>query len=280
MRSLEDRGIEVEWVVWSEHDPYKLHELIDLLIIRSTWDYTRRLVEFLAWIEASTAPICNSPALVRWNSDKRYLVELEAAGIPTVHTTVVQSADEQWSAPEGFGEFVVKPSVGSGSLGAQRFFKDALQEGREHARALLGSGHTVLVQPYLPSVDEGSETALVFLEGVFSHAVTKGPMLRREGPVEPVDGLYLAKKMDTRTASETQREVAARVLAALPYQDLLYTRVDLVDAPDGFPVLLEVEAVEPLLFFSFNPLAAEHLADAILNRVKRHSDPAPAAPAL
>jgi len=257
----------VEWVVWTESDPQDLQQSVDLLVLRSTWDYTRDLRSFLDWLDESTVPVCNPPSLVRWNSDKNYLVELGMAGVPTVPTVVIDSAEQRWIAPEGFGEFVVKPAVGSGSLGARRFPGDDLQGAKQHIGALLNLGCSVLIQPYLPSVDRGSETGLVHVDRAFSHAVTKGPMLRREGAADPIDGLYLAKSMGARTATDAQRNVAAQVLEELPELDLLYARIDLVDDVDGSPVLLEVEAVEPLLFFAFRPAAAEDLADSILERL-------------
>ena len=267
VEALRARGLGVEWIVWSESDPRDLSESVDLLVLRSTWDYTRNLQGFLSWLDESPVPVCNSPSLVRWNSDKSYLVELASAGVPTVPTVTIHSTEQPWSVPEGYAEFVVKPAVGSGSLGAQRFLCGDVEGGQEHIEALLDLGLSVLIQPYLPSVDEGSETGLVHIDREFSHAVTKGPMLRREGPVEPVDGLYLAKHMGARTATDTHKQVAALVLEALPELELLYARIDLVDGLDGSPLLLEVEAVEPLLFFAFRPAAAEYLADAIVKRL-------------
>lgn len=269
--ALHARDLDVHWIPWSESDPLELADRIDLLVLRSTWDYTDRREDFLAWLDTAAVPVMNSPSLVRWNSDKRYLADLADAGVPTVPSSVLDSPDDAWTIPEGFEEFVVKPSVGAGSRGARRFKRADEAAARTHAQDLWAEGKTVLVQPYLPSVDEGSETALIHFDGVFSHSITKGPMLSRDGTAEMVDGLYVAENIDPRSATEEQRAVALQVLAALP--DLvpdvrpLYARVDLIDDPDGRPVLLELEVVEPSLFFAFDPPAADRLAEAIHARL-------------
>ncbi len=248
----------------------ELPGLVDAVLIRSTWDYTENPEAFCAWLDAISAtelPVVNPAALVRWNSDKRYLADLAAAGVPTVPTTVVDSRDQDWSVPEGFDEFVVKPSVGAGSKGAQRFSAQDVDAARTHAEQLLAAGRTVLIQPYLPSVDAGSETALIHFDGVFSHAITKGPMLGRDGKAEMVDGLYVAEVIDPRTATDAQLDVAQQVLAAVPHPGGLYARVDLIDDPDGSPVLLELEMIEPSLFFAFDPPAADRLVAAVRARL-------------
>ena len=113
--------------------------------------------------------------MVAWNTDKRYLADLADAGVPTVPSQFF-APGERVRLPRG--EVVVKPAVGAGSVGAQRF-TDA-RAAREHAAALQAAGRTVLVQPYDPRVEDG-ETALVFLGGEQSHAFTKGPMLPPPG---------------------------------------------------------------------------------------------------
>jgi glutathione synthase/RimK-type ligase-like ATP-grasp enzyme len=264
------QDIDVHWIPWNNTEPSELGGLVDAVLIRSTWDYTEEREEFCAWLEAishSELPIFNPAPLVHWNSDKRYLADLAAAGVPTVGTTVVDSLDQEWSAPEGFDEFVVKPSVGAGSKGAQRFATQDLDAAHTHAEQLLAVGRSVLIQPYLPSVDSGSETALIHFDGVFSHAITKGPMLGRGGKAEMVDGLYVAEVIDPRTPTAAQLEVARQVLAAVPHPGGLYARVDLIDDPDGSPVLLELEMIEPSLFFAFDPPAADRLVAAVLARL-------------
>lgn len=264
--ALHARDVDVHWIPWNNTDPRRLRATIDLLVIRSTWDYTDDRDAFLAWIDAVDVPTFNPPELLRWNSDKRYLLELAAAGVPTVPTTIVESVDQEWAPPKRFAEFVVKPSVDAGSKGAQRFAREDIDSARVHARDLLVAGRSVLVQPYVPSVDAGSETGLIYIDGAFSHAITKGPMLGREGKAEMVDGLYVSEVIDPRDATPAQREVAQAVLAAVPVSGAMYARVDLIDN-EGDPVLLELEMIEPSLFFAFDPPAADRLTAAICARL-------------
>jgi len=261
------RDIDVHWIPWNHTDPHDFRDEIDLLVLRSPWDYTDDREGFLAWLSAVDVPIFNPLELVRWNSDKRYVVELAAAGIPTVPTAIMEAPEQPLVVPEGFEEFVVKPSVDAGSKGAERYRSTEADRAREHARHLLRSGSEVLVQPYIPSVDSGSETGLIYIDGRFSHAIAKGPMLKREGKADLVDGLYVAEVIDPRTPTDAQLAVAQQVLAAVPYSGGLYARVDLIDAPDGSPLLLELEMVEPSLFFAFHPPAADALVSAIEARL-------------
>jgi hypothetical protein len=121
----------------------------------------------------------------------------------------------------------------------------------------------VLVQPYVERVDDDGETALVYVDGRFSHAIRKGPILA--GVPETVGGLFAAEQIDPRMPGERERAAAEAALDAVPFDrdDLLYARVDLLPGADGRPLLLEVELVEPSLFLRFDDGAADRLARAI-----------------
>ena len=243
IEALRQRGLHARWLSWD--DPEELRA--DLVILRATWDYIERLDEFLAW-STRVANLQNPPAVVAWNTDKRYLADLADAGVPTVPSRFF-APGEQVRIPKG--EVVVKPAVGAGSVGAQRF-TDA-KSAREHAAALHDAGSTVLVQPYDARV-EGGETALVFVAGEQSHAFTKGPMLPPAGerPVFDPSGTYAEEKL---TAADPDFELwdighaaidAAAAHLEMKTTDLLYARVDLIGGPDN-PLLLELELVEPSL---------------------------------
>src|SRR6478736_677267 len=164
--ALRQRGLHARWLSWD--DPETLRA--DLVILRAAWDYIDRLDEFLDW-STRVANLLNPRPVIGWNTDKRYLADLADAGVPTVPSRFF-APGERVRLPKG--EVVVKPSIGAGSVGAQRF-TDA-RAAREHAAALHGAGSTVLVQPYDARVEVG-ETALVFLGGEQSYAFTKGPIL-------------------------------------------------------------------------------------------------------
>lgn len=265
LAALADRGLDARFAVWN--DPAADWSGA-LTVLRSTWDYTLHRDAFLDW--AGRVPRLANPAeVVRWNSDKVYLHELEAAGVPVTPTRVVPPG----AAPAfpRTGEFVVKPSVGAGSRGAGRFRPEDAARAAEHAAQLHAAGRTVLVQPYLAGVDEAGETALIYLDGVFSHAVRKGPMLAGAAvyALDETQGLFIEENITARTPSPAELAVGERAVAAVRARfgaTLLYTRVDLLPSPDG-PVVVELELTEPSLFLGFADGAAGRLADAIAGRV-------------
>jgi glutathione synthase/RimK-type ligase-like ATP-grasp enzyme len=258
---LAARGIDVTPAVWD--DPEVDWSGFDLAVLRSTWDYPSRRDEFVAWA-ARVPRLANAAATVTWNTDKRYLAELAAAGVDVVPTEWVAPGDT-WTAPAD-GVWVVKPSVGAGSREIGRYeTSDPEQRNRaaEHVKRLAGTGRTVMVQPYLPAVDSAGETAMMYFGGRYSHAIRKGPML--SGPAEAVSGLYLPEVITPREPSPAERAVAEAVLAALPARlaPTLYARVDLIPGPDGRPVLIELELTEPSLFLAHEPGAADRFAAAV-----------------
>lgn len=247
----------------------------DLCVLRSAWDYSLRLDEFLDWVTriSSRTRLFNPLEIVRWNTDKHYLAELAAAGVPIVPSAFVEPGQPAQRALDAFlaggsGEFVVKPCVGAGSRDAQRYARDDRRDALAHVERLLDADRSVLLQPYLDRVDAYGETALVFFEGRFSHAIRKGPLLRRgEGPTR---ALFATEHIMPREPSEEEIAVASRTLAAMPFAaPLLYARVDLIHDDDGAPRVLELELTEPSLFFAHAEGSAERFASAILARAER-----------
>ncbi|WP_433529048.1 ATP-grasp domain-containing protein [Micromonospora sp. CA-263727] len=269
---LAARGIAAEPVVWD--DPTVDWAGYDLAVLRSPWDYMFRRDEFVAW--ATRVPrLVNPVDVVRWNTDKRYLDEFSAAGVPTVPTGWVLPG-EPWQPPADRGGYVVKPAVSAGSRDTGRYDLADPQH-RElaaaHVRRLGAAGRVAMIQPYLTAVDTVGETALLFLAGpdglAFSHAIRKGPMLT--GPDEGIEGLFKPEEITARTAAAEQLAVAEQVLAGVPggSQRLLYARVDLIPGPDGTPVLVELELTEPSLFIGYADGAPDRLADAIRTHLDR-----------
>lgn len=259
--------IHCQWIEWNSTDPSTVADDIDFLLVRSPWDYPDHHNEFLTWLTSVPVPVHNTAEVVRWNSHKGYLLDLERSGVPVVPTQIVASEADSWDVPTGFDEFVVKPAIGVGSMGARRFRNMNIDSAQQHVEALLTAGRPVMVQPYMPSVDSGSETALIHFDGAFSHSITKGPMLTHDGQRPLVDGLYVMENIDHRHARPDQLEVAQRALAAVPGGPPLYARVDLIDDVDDNPVVLELELIEPSLFFAFDPRAAERLAETVASRL-------------
>ena len=271
--ALVERGAAVAIAAWD--DATVDWEAFDLVVIRTTWDYTWRYDEFLAWADAVGDRLHNPPALVRWNADKRYMADLDAAGIPVVATTFVEPGD---APPHLEGEVVVKPAVSAGGRDTGRFGPGAHDAAHRLLRMLADRGRTAMVQPYQSDVDRTGETGIVVIDGRPSHALRKRAVLRadevaptRDDPLGAAEAMYDPELVTPAEASADELALAAKVVADLErrFGDVpLYARVDLVRQPGGIPVVLELEAVEPSLYHDQAPGSAGVFADAIVRRAR------------
>jgi glutathione synthase/RimK-type ligase-like ATP-grasp enzyme len=245
IEALRARGLHARWLSWD--DPKT--ESADLVILRATWDYTDRREEFLAWTNR-VANLLNAPSVVKWNSDKHYLRDLAAAGVPVVPSEFFEPGDAVCAA-DFSGEVVVKPAIGAGSIDTLRFVE--ADAAAAHATALLESGRSALVQPYDGRIAAG-ETALVFLGGEESHAFVKGPILPPQGTAPRLhdSGTFAEESLTPADPDVELWELGYTALAAaashlgIARSELLYARVDLIGAGDE-AVLLELELIEPSL---------------------------------
>jgi glutathione synthase/RimK-type ligase-like ATP-grasp enzyme len=263
LAALAEHGITGVPAVWDDQ------ELdwsgFQLVVIRSTWDYPPRRDAFLTWAE-SLPRVRNDVATLRWNTDKHYLAELTAAGVPTIPTQFV-GAGEQVSPPPG--EYVVKPAISAGSKDTARYGPGEEDRVAEHVAALQRQGRVVMVQPYLEAVDEQGETALLYLGGEYSHAIRKGPVLRRGAGLE--QGLFAEEDISAQKPTAAQRALGDHAMAAVTERvgSTLYARVDVVDGPAGDPLVLEVELTEPSLYLGYEDGATERLASLIAREAAR-----------
>jgi O-ureido-D-serine cyclo-ligase len=272
--ALRAAGVAVETPCWD--DPGVDWSRYRIALLRSTWDYVDRIDEFLAWCErcASMTRLLNPPAVVRWNTDKHYLIDLARAGVPVVPTRFVEPGDDAHAALDAFlasaastltvgercefAEFVVKPAIGAGSRDAARYGRDAAGQARAHLLRLVAAGRSVMLQPYLERVDRHGETAVLFLGGRFSHAARKGPLLRAGAAL--VEGLFAPEDIRARAPDGAELEAAAAAYAAIPFDPPVYARIDLLRDAKGVPAVLELELTEPSLFLAHAPGAAESFA--------------------
>jgi len=226
----------------------------DLAVVRSTWDYTTNLPQFLRFLDDLSTPVANPAGVIRWNSHKGYLTELVGRGVPVVPVVLVRQGDPLEIPDMGAETIVVKPAVSAGARGVG-LFPAGSSGGSEHLEQLLLTGDA-LIQPFQPAVYDG-ERSLIFFGGVYSHAVRKIPAAG-DFRVQPRHGGRNVKHSPTTAELRAAQQAVDSIDVPL-----LYARVDLVTATAG-PLLMELELIEPALFLDVVPETAGRLADATL----------------
>jgi O-ureido-D-serine cyclo-ligase len=274
--ALDAAGIAHRIVYWD--DAFVNWGSFSAAVIRSPWDYIDKLPEFLAWAArvSQQTVLLNPLNVIESNTDKHYLDVLAKQGIHTVPSRFIEPEQHAEDGLQAFldefahAEFVVKPAVGAGSKDAQRYGREEPEAALMHIHRLQFKNRSVLLQPYLSRVDEAGETALLFFNGVYSHAIRKGPLLKRnEGPTEK---LFAPEQIVARAPSDDEHGLAHQVVAALPSlfnldAPMAYARIDLLRDEDGRPCLLELELTEPSLFFNYADGAAERFVAALKSRL-------------
>ncbi|MBL7494205.1 hypothetical protein I6A60_00685 [Frankia sp. AgB1.9] len=259
---MRHHAYEVHVAAWD--DPSIDWSGFDLAIVRSTWDYSWRLREFLTWASrcACVSRLENSVALLRWNADKRYLEDLASRSVPVVPTSYLAPGDR--IVLPGNYEYVVKPAVGAGSQLAARYVPSDKTAAESHIRDLHMRNLTALVQPYIHEIDSTGERALVFLRGVFLHAVRKQAVLTPNGKYDD-HSREAHPGVEPWAPSAHEIATAEKALSAVPDAEVpLYARVDLIDGPDKTPLVAELELVEPNLFLKIHPSSVPVVAATFL----------------
>ncbi|MGD0257733.1 MAG: hypothetical protein ABSB90_07645 [Thermoplasmata archaeon] len=255
---LERLGVHARPAVWS--DPRVVWNEFDAAVLRSTWDYHLRRAEFLDWVDevARATRLWNPAPVVRWNSHKSYLRDLQRRGVAIVPTVW---SDGSKSLAELFEEHrwsraVFKPAVSAAAHRTHLATRDSLAVSEPLYRQLCAE-HEVLVQPYLSSVETPGEHSLIFVDHEFSHAVDRRAALSPEHG--PAGGQPVA-------STEEERAFGSSVLRALD-TPTLYARADLARTEEGALCLMELELVEPSLFLASSAEAPRRLARAIAARL-------------
>lgn len=274
LEALRARGISAGMGSWNDpaFDPFSSR----VAVIRSTWDYHHEPERFLAWLEEFEharqlddgsvevpALLVNPPDVVRWNAHKGYLRELEGAGVPIVPTCWIDRGTSVAAAvagvdATGWQDVVVKPAVSAGSWATRRV---RVADGEALAAALADvlAGRDCMVQPWLASVEGHGERSVTCIHDAPLHAIRK--TLRLAGQQEVTSGGEVPIEPDELALVE-QALAAAR--AATQMEWFPYARVDVAPGPDGTPVLMELELIEPSLFLQQAPATAEALVDELV----------------
>lgn len=280
LAQLRSRGVDAALSPWDDAG-FPWNDM-DLIVARSVWDYAMRYDEFMSWLDGLRVPVENDPDLIRWNSDKSYLDDLLEEGLPVVPTKFVPPGAADRVATDFDHEVVIKPTISAGGRRTGRFGPGSIDAARDLLAEISEAGLTAMVQPYLPNVERSGETAVVMIDGEVSHVLRKGAILAADevAPVRSSDYLGVAERMYdpelvlAGEATGEELDLAERILGEVRRRfDVtpLYARVDMLRGDGGEPLLLELEAVEPNLYFSEAPEAPVLLADAIVHRARKAS---------
>lgn len=271
--ALRRAGATATPVVWN--DPAARWDAYNGIVLRSTWDYFLVPAEFAAWLaerERASVPLLNPPSVVRWNADKRYLRELAARGVGIVPTRFVEPGDgaatlAQILEGEGWDAAVAKPAVSAGSHETWRTSRAAAAGDQARFAALVADA-AVLVQPFVREIEEDGEWSLLFFGGEFSHAVRKRPARGDFRVQVQFGGVYTAEAPPAGAREAAGRALAeAAAVCGIAPAELAYARVDGCMVQGAF-ALMELELIEPSLFFLQHPPAADRGAQAILQAIR------------
>jgi glutathione synthase/RimK-type ligase-like ATP-grasp enzyme len=261
-RPLLARGATVDAIRWTDAQDLRGYDLVLSLL---AWGYHLCYEDWLSFLQCAQSealPLVNPPELLRWNSDKAYLQELEAAGVPTVPTLSVDHLNEAALAAAygvlGCEEVVVKPPVSAGATGTYR-----LRQGEGACVPVEVHGQRMMVQPFLPSITAKGEYSLILFDGALSHAVVKRPKAG-DFRVQPHLG-GTTERCDPPAGSVALAEAA---LAAAPGQ-ATYARIDMVEGAGGELMIMEMELVEPALFLAEAPEGTDAFVSAVLSAAQR-----------
>ncbi len=254
-----DGEFSVDVASWD--DPLVDWNRFGTLIIRSAWDYTNSIDEFVHWTQhlaRDGIDLLNPPEAIAWNANKKYLLDLAASGIPMLPTVLADKLSiDSLEIPSSETGWIVKPTIGASSKKVQKFDAGSADETRKYATELVSSNMDALIQPFAKEIENG-EVSFVFFGDEYSHACIKTPAkgdFRVQHEYGGRDRYF--------DATPDQIAQARAVLEAVPY-DLLYCRVDMVEIDDRF-MLMELEAIEPYLFFGYN-----NAPQVFLSALKKH----------
>ena len=272
--AFEQANWAVDVAIWD--DPAIGWQAYDAVLIRSTWDYHLRVAEFRDWLDACEAQgvrLWNPPGLVRWNMHKGYLPELVEAGLPVVPTEIVHREEPrslaEVLAARGWAQAVLKPAISATAYRTIRTSTETAAADQAQLEAILADADA-LIQPFVPEIASAGEVSFLCFGGCFTHAVLKRAKAGDFRVQSDFGGSETLFEPDRET-----RVCVERIAAAIP-QPWLYARIDAVEH-GGDWLLMELELIEPHLFFGQCRAAAARLVDALEVKL-RHSQPVARSP--
>ena len=274
---LAQRGCDPRIAVWN--DPDVDWDDAGMVVVRSVSDYAADRSAFLEWARGLRR-VQNSADVLDWNTDKHYLRDLAARGLPTIPTSWLEpehglSKHQIHTRFPAFGEFVIKPAVSSGVRDIGRYTTLSIsqrQAAMRQVQSLLREGRSVMVQRYMEEIEVHGEISLVFFNGLVSHAVEKRAALHPASVTDPTvhEAVVTAEPADSvawKWGEEIRRVLHDYVRERNGHDDLLlFNRVDLIPDGQGSFMVMEVSLVDADLYLGTTPRALGNFADAISAR--------------
>ena len=251
-RAFSDGGAPCEIVPWQNLDVGSLDE-DSLILPLAAWDYSldaAKFLSFLSELEKSGAKIINGAEIVRWNLSKKYLLELEALGLPAIPSTLLNGDENIEELRRICPGGVIKPLVGQSGNGVAKI--DEISNLSEYKNGAL-------LQPFIKEIAVSGEICLIFLGGVFSHAVRRSPASE-----DYRANSNFGVKISSVEPPVAFLNIARDVLARLAFNPV-YARIDLIGAKDKI-LINEVELIEPSLYFSYGKNSTEKFVKVILDK--------------
>ena len=264
--ALRQRDVDIAEPAWDDESVNWSD--FDTVLIRTTWDYVDKIGAFVAWAQrvAQHTQLFNPPNIVHWNTNKTYLRELEEKGAPAIPTVWISPDDDADIASimkeRNWSRAFLKPVVGASASGTLRFTADETDAAQTHLTDHLARDMTMMLQPYVATVETEGEYSGIYIDGALAHGVQKVPV---PGDYRVQDDYGASDK--PWSPADDERAVMDQIMRAAGAKDLLYARVDLLRNDIGELMLTELELVEPSLFFRHGPNTPDLLADALLQRL-------------
>jgi len=265
LQYLQKKGLDIQFEIWN--DPQVNWENFEAIILKSPWDYFDRFAEFSVWLdqlEKKNVHVLNPVKTVRWNSDKRYLFDVEKSGFGIVPSRLLETAQDLNLAPLfdtwQTEKLVVKPVVSGGAKNTFSFTRSEVEAYEQQLTELLKE-ETFLAQPFMPEIQTEGEWSLVFFNGKFSHCVLKVP---KSGDFRVQH--YFGGAIIPSSPPETVLKSAEKLMQEFG-KGCLYARIDGVLSNGEFK-LMELELIEPLLYLQQNDALYENYYQALLQMLE------------
>ncbi len=258
-------GIDVEPIVWDSKDTAWNH--FHAVFIRSCWDYHLKYDQFFSWLERlerENVTVLNSPELLKWNSNKSYMLDLQEKGIDIVPTILVEQTQtkslEELLQDNDWKEAVVKPAISSNALETWLTNPQTRQDDQKRFEEMLSKHNQILIQKFVQEIKTKGEWSFVFFDKEFSHSVLKKPKESDFRVQEDFGGVTFGKRPPSFLLKEAEK-VIEKIEG-----ECLYARVDGIEVDKNL-TLMELELIEPSLYLDRHPKAPIRFAECILTKL-------------